>query len=46
MRGFWVENSSLSRSKLGMEIGWALEKERGFRDFHPETWTLTNLVQG
>jgi len=45
MRGFLVEISSLSRSKLGIEIGWALEKEGVFRDFHPETWTWTNLAQ-
>jgi hypothetical protein len=40
-----VEISSLSRSKLGIEMAWALEKERVFPDFRAETGRLTNLVQ-
>jgi hypothetical protein len=38
MRGFLVEIFRLSRGKLGMEIGWVLEKERVFQDFHPEKY--------
>jgi len=35
MRGFLVEIFRLSRSKLGIEIGWVFDKERVFQDFHP-----------
>jgi hypothetical protein len=45
MRGFLVEIFRLSRGKLGMEIGWVPDKERGFQDFHPEICRLTILAQ-
>jgi len=45
MQGFLVEIFRLSRGKLGMEIGWVLDKERVFQDFHPEICRLTILAQ-
>jgi hypothetical protein len=45
MRGFLVEIFRLSDGKLGMEIGWILEKERVFQDFHFEICRLTILAQ-
>jgi hypothetical protein len=35
MRGFSDEIFRLSRGKLGMEIGWVIDKERVFQHFHP-----------
>jgi len=40
-----VEIFRLSDGKLGMEIGWILEKERVFQDFHPEICRLTILAE-
>ena len=40
-----VEIFRLSRGKFEMEIGWMLEKERVFQDFHPEICRLTILAQ-
>jgi hypothetical protein len=45
MRGFLVEIFILSRSKIGIEIGWVHEEGRVFRDFHPETRTFPMLWQ-
>jgi hypothetical protein len=36
---------ALEASFNSMEIGWVLEKERGFQDFHPEICRLTILAQ-
>jgi len=46
MRGFLVEIFRLSQGKPGMRIGWVLDKERVFQDFHPEICKLTILAQG
>jgi hypothetical protein len=40
-----VEIFSLSRCKLGIEIGWVLEEGRIFQDFHPEIGRLAILAQ-
>jgi len=45
MRGLLVEIFRLPYGKLGMEIGWVLDKERVFQDFHPEICRLTILAQ-
>jgi hypothetical protein len=45
MRGFLVEIFRLSHGKLEMGIGWALEKEREFQDFHLEICRLTILAK-
>jgi hypothetical protein len=46
MRGFLIEIFRLLRGKPGMGIGWVLDKERVFQDFHPEICRLTILAQG